>query len=132
MKNRFIYLSTLCLTQMVPDGLQAGEIIEKFSGHGTAETAEFEVQAPWLLDWVVNGDYPQMLAIEVSLIDATNGTHAGYVLKTKSAGNGVRLFEEGGRYRLKIDSAMTRWNFKIEQLTREEAALYTPVEKDSM
>jgi hypothetical protein len=132
MKNRTIHPLMLMFALLATGGVQASEVIKKFSGYGTAETAEFEVKAPWILDWVVNGDYPQMLAIEVSLIDAQTGTHAGYVLKTKAAGDGVRLFETGGRYRLKIDSAMTRWNFKIEQLTREEAALYTPVEKQDM
>jgi hypothetical protein len=132
MKKRFIYCLFPILALLATGGLQAGDLVKKFTGYGNAETEEFEVEAPWLLDWVVNGDYPQMLAIEVSLIDARTGTHAGYVLKTKAVGNGVRLFDTGGRYRLKIDSAMTRWNFKIEQLTREEAALYTPVEKEGM
>jgi hypothetical protein len=132
MNNRLICLLVMAITISFVGATKAGEVVERFNGHGSGETAEFEVEAPWLLDWMVNGDYPQMLAIEVSLIDAKSGTHAGYVLKTKSVGNGVRLFDQGGRYRLKIDSAMTRWNFKIEQLSREEAALYTPVEKDSM
>lgn len=132
MNNRLICLLVLVIAYSCSGAAQAGEVVDRFSGSGSGETAEFEVEAPWLLDWMVNGDYPQMLAIEVSLIDAKTGTHAGYVLKTKSIGNGVRLFDQGGRYRLKIDSAMSRWNFKIEQLSREEAALYTPVVKDSM
>jgi hypothetical protein len=105
------------------------ELIGKFTGSGSGETAEFEVQAPWLLDWRVNSDYPQMLGIEVSLIDAKFGTHAGYVLKTKHAGNGVRLFDEGGRFRLKVDATMAQWILKVEQLSREEAEQYTPKEK---
>lgn len=109
--------------------VESGELVRKFTGSGTGETAEFEVQAPWLLDWMVNSDYPQMLGVEVSLIDAKTGTHQGYVLKTKYAGNGVRLFDEGGRYRLKVDATLARWIFKIEQLSREEAEQYTPVEK---
>lgn len=132
MKSRFVYLLVLMVVISSAGIAQAGELVKTFKGNGTAETAEFEVKAPWLLDWVVNGDYPQMMAIEVSLIDAKTGTHSGYILKTKQVGNGVRLFDEGGIYRLRIDSALTRWNFKIEQLTREEAALYTPVEKESM
>ena len=132
MNYRNIQLTAAMLLTLFCACAQAGEIVEQFSGYGSTETAEFEVNSPWILDWVVNGDYPQMLAIEVSLIDARTGVHSGYVLKTKEVGNGVRLFDQGGRYRLRIDSAMTRWNFKIEQLTREEAALYTPVVKESM
>lgn len=111
---------------------QAAELVDRFTGTGSGETGEFEVEAPWILDWVINGDYPQMNAIEVSLIDAASGTHQGYVLKTKEIGNGVRLFEQSGRFRLKVDSAMMRWNFKIEQLTRQEAELYTPVQEEAL
>jgi len=48
------------------------------------------------------------------------------VLKTKLPGNGVRLIEQGGRYSLKVDATVTNWTLKVEQLTREEAELYTP------
>jgi hypothetical protein len=132
MKNRLISICALTFLSIFSSVSSAGEVIEKFSGSGSTETSEFEVEAPWVLDWVLNGDYPQMLAIEVSLLDAKTGAHEGYVLKTKYVGDGVRLFDKGGRYRLRIDSTMSRWHFKIEQLTREEAALYTPVEKDSL
>ena len=123
----FILLSLmLCGFSMEANG---AELVGKFTGSGSGETAEFEVRAPWLLDWRVNSDYPQMLGVEVSLIDAKFGTHVGYVLKTKHAGNGVRLFDEGGRYLLKVDATMARWVLKVEQLSREEAEQYTPREK---
>ncbi len=108
------------------------ELVQKFAGSRSTETIEFEVQAPWLLDWWVNGDYPQMLGLTVSLIDATTGQHAGYIVKTKYPGNGVRLFNQSGRYRLKIDATMSSWVLKVEQLTRKEAEQYTPVEKSGM
>ena len=112
--------------------VRSEELVRKFSGSGSGETAEFEVRAPWLLDWRVNSDYPQMLGIEVSLVDAKLGTHAGYVLKTKYAGNGVRLFDEGGRYLLKVDATMANWTLKIKQLSRSEAELYAPKNKSNL
>jgi len=124
----FLIVLSLLLSSISTEATGA-ELIGKFTGSGSGETAEFEVQAPWLLDWRVNSDYPQMLGIEVSLIDAKFGTHAGYVLKTKYAGNGVRLFDEGGRYRLKVDATLAKWILKVEQLSREEAEQYTPKEK---
>jgi hypothetical protein len=130
-KNPLSFILLLALL-MTAGPASAGEVVGRYSGSGSGETGEFEVSAPWILDWVINGDFPQMNAIEVSLIDAASGTHQGYVLKTKEIGNGVRLFDQSGRYRLKVDSAMMRWNFKIEQLTREEAELYTPVQRESM
>jgi len=124
----FSIVLSLLLGSVSMDATSA-ELVGKFTGTGSGVTAEFEVRAPWMLDWLVNSDYPQMLGVEVSLIDAKFGTHVGYVLKTKHAGNGVRLFDEGGRYLLKVDATMARWVLKVEQLSREEAEQYTPREK---
>jgi hypothetical protein len=126
MSHRLPVLFVLIATMVAATGVQGKELVRKFTGSRSTETAEFEVQAPWLLDWLVNGDYPQMLAVEVSLIDARTGQHAGYVLKTKYKGNGVRLFDQGGRYRMKVDATMANWILKVEQLSREEAEQYTP------
>jgi len=126
MSFRLISVFVFVAATLAATGVQGKELVRKFTGSRSTETAEFEVQAPWLLDWLVNGDYPQMLAVEVSLIDARTGQHSGYVLKTKYKGNGVRLFEEGGRYRMKVDATMANWILKVEQLSREEAEQYTP------
>jgi len=121
-------LSLLILAAFITVAIpaQAKELVQKFTGSRSTETAEFEVEAPWLIDWLVNGDYPQMIGVEISLVDARTGVHAGYVLKTKYQSNGLRLFNESGRYRLKVDSTLANWILKVEQLTREEAEQYTP------
>lgn len=129
MDRRFIALLTTLLFA-ISSAVSAEQLIREFSGSRSTETAEFEVEPPWLIDWWVNGDYPQMLGAEISLIDATTGTHAGYVLKTKTLGNGVRLLKEGGRYRFKVDATMARWKLKVIQLSPEEAKQYTPVEQN--
>ena len=132
MKSYLFLIVLSVLLGSVSMDVTSAELVGKFTGSGSGETAEFEVRAPWLLDWLVNSDYPQMLGVEVSLIDAKFGTHVGYVLKTKHAGNGVRLFDEGGRYLLKVDATMARWVLKVEQLSREEAEQYTPKEKSNL
>ena len=43
-----------------------------------------------------------------------------------SAGNGVRLFENGGRYFFRVDSSLMHWNVKVIELTPQEAAQYKP------
>ena len=108
------------------------ELVQKFTGSRSTETVEFEVRAPWLLDWWVNGEYPQAVGLEVSLVDARTGQHAGYLLKTKQPGNGLRLFDQSGTFRLKVDATMANWILKVEQLTREEAEQYTPVDKTNL
>ena len=70
-------------------------------------------------------------ALDIVLIDARTGKFIGGV-KSGSRNNvtyrsnGVRLFHTSGRYQLRISSSLARWRIKIEQLTEEEAELYTP------
>jgi len=101
-------------------------LIRDFKGTGTATTAEFEVRAPWILDWRVNSDYQGSLAIEIALVDANTGFQSGMIVRTKRPGNGIRLFNKGGKFRLRVSSTLTRWQLKVEQLTAAEAELYTP------
>lgn len=104
----------------------AKELVREFSGSGNSTTAEFEVESPWLLDWRVNGDYPESLAIEVDLYKAGTDEYQGRVLLTKQVGDGVRLFKQGGRYYFKVDSTLADWTLRVEQLTDEEAKAYKP------
>ena len=109
--------------------IQAGELVREFSGSRSTETAEFKVSAPWLLDWRVNSDYPNSMAIAVTLAYGETGVHAGNLFKTKWPGNGLRLVEESGRFRFKVDASIANWTLKVIQLTAEEAKQYTPKEK---
>ena len=72
---------------------QASELVRKFSGSRSSETAEFEVKAPWLVDCRVNSDFPNSMGIAVTLAYGGTGVHAGKVFKTKSPGNGLRLIQ---------------------------------------
>ena len=108
---------------------QASELVRKFSGSRSTETAEFEVKAPWLVDWRVNSDFPNSMGIAVTLAYGGTGVHAGKVFKTKSPGNGLRLIEESGRFKFKVDAAITDWTLKVIKLTPEEAEDYAPKKK---
>jgi len=102
------------------------ELVKQFSGSGNTTTDWFEVQAPWILDWRVNSDFQGSMAIEISLLDGNTGFHKGLLLQTKRPGDGVKLFNESGRFRFRISTTLARWTLKVEQLTREEAKLYVP------
>ena len=108
---------------------QAGELVRQFSGERSIQTAEFEVKAPWLIDWRVNSEFRDSMGLTIVLLNEPARTHAGTVMKTKYVGTGLKLFEEGGRYSLKVDSVLSNWTIKIIQLTPEEAEQYTPKEK---
>lgn len=103
----------------------AGELVRQFSGDRSTQTLEFEVEAPWLIDWRVNSDFPSSMGVSISLLNAS-GAYEGRVVKTKAPGNGVRLMQQGGRFSFKVDATVAYWILKVEQLTPEEAELYMP------
>lgn len=124
---------TLFATAASP--LTAGELVREFKGTGNTTTAAFSVESPWILDWRLDSDYENRVALDMVLIDATTGRFVGGIKSgTRNnvtyRSNGVRLFHTGGRYKLRISSSLARWTLKIEQLTEEEAELYTPVKAD--
>lgn len=100
--------------------------VAEFKGTGNTTTAIFRVESPWILDWRLDGDFDQLVGLEITLVEARNSRHVGRVLYTKRRGNGVKLFETSGLYQLRISSTLARWTVRIEQLTREEAESYTP------
>jgi hypothetical protein len=107
----------------------AADRVREFKGTGNTTTAIFNVESPWLLDWRLDGDFDELVALDVTLVEANTGKHVGRVLHTKRKGNGAKLFKSGGRYQLRISSSLARWTIKIDQLTPEEAELYTPRKK---
>jgi hypothetical protein len=115
----------LCLF-LASKGAMAAETILEYKGSASRITPEFEVKAPWILDWRVTTDGNYESAVDVSLEEAGTGVHQGRVLMTKFPGNGVRLFDQGGRFYFRVNSAFATWTLKVQELTPEEAALYTP------
>jgi len=105
------------------------ELIQEFKGSESKTTAEFEVKAPWIVDWRTTGDYPGSMALEVNLVTSPQGQYVGKVVTTKWIDNGIKLFNEGGRYRLTVNSSLINWTLRVEQLTRQEAETYTPKDK---
>ena len=101
-------------------------LVREFSGSQSTTTSEFEVKAPWILDWRINSNYRENMGLEISLVDAKTGFMVGRIFKTKYAGNGVKLFNQSGRYRLRISSSFTDWNFKVSQISPSQAELYSP------
>jgi hypothetical protein len=104
----------------------AEELIAEFKGSGNRTTAEFNVRGPWILDWRINSDYTRMLSFDLDLVDGRTGVLKGSVLRTKNLGNGVRLFNQSGSYRFRINGSFIDWHLKVKQLTPDEAELYTP------
>ena len=127
--NRFLFSFVVAITFFCFAGnASSSELIREFKGSGSKTTAEFEVKAPWIVDWRTRGDYPGQMAVEISLLTPT-GEYVGKIAMTKYVDNGVRLMDEGGRYVLQVNSSLAEWTLRVEQLTSEEAKTYTPKEK---
>jgi hypothetical protein len=123
--QRLVFFFVGLAASLALNAADAGELVRQFSGDRSTETPEFEVEAPWLIDWRVNSEFPSSMGISVQLVNAS-GAYEGRVIKTKAPGNGVRLMQEGGRFSFKVDATVANWTLKVEQLTSEEAELYTP------
>jgi len=119
-------VTLLSLTTMV----SGAQLVREFRGNNNSTTPEFTVEAPWVLDWRLDADYDQLVALDVTLIEAKTGRHVGQVLHTKRKGNGVRLFDQGGTYQFRVSGTLARWTLKVKQLTPEEAEGYTPRQPD--
>ena len=105
---------------------EAAEPVKEFRGSGNTTTSIFTVESPWLLDWRLDGDYEQLVALDITLIEARTGRHVGRVLHTKRKGNGLKLFNYTGQYQLRISSTLARWTLKVQQIQPEEEELYVP------
>jgi len=109
---------------------ESKELIREFKGSESKTTAEFVVKAPWIVDWITTGDYPGSMGLQVDLVSSPGGEYVGKILTTKWVDNGVRLFNEGGRFRLQVNSNLINWTLRIEELSRKEADAYTPKNQD--
>jgi len=123
--NRLVVLAALCC---FAGNVSSKELIQEFNGSESKTTTEFEVQAPWIVDWRTHGDYPGQMAVEINLLSPT-GEYLGKIAMTKYVDDGVRLFHKGGRFMLQVNSSLASWTLRVEQLTPEEAEAYKPVEK---
>jgi hypothetical protein len=105
------------------------ELIVEFKGSGNQTTATFEARGPWILDWRINSDYNKMISFDLDLLNGATGMLQGNILRLKAleyGRNGVRMFNESGKFRFRINGSFVKWHFKVKQLTPAEAELYKP------
>ncbi len=123
-------LAVLIVLFFFASSVECKELIREFKGSGNTTTAEFQVRAPWIVDWRSAGDYPGSMGLQVDLVSSPGGEYVGKIVSTKWVDNGVRLFNEGGSYRLQVHSNLVNWTLRVEQLNKLEAEAYIPKNKD--
>ena len=126
--NRFLVSFALSITLFCFSSAAVGkELIREFKGSSSKTTVEFEVRAPWIVDWRVTGDYPGQMALNVNLLYATTGEYAGKIVTTKYVSDGVRLLDESGIFQFQVNASLVNtWTLRVEQLTKAEAETYKP------
>ncbi len=126
MKIRLSSLAAVLAFCFIAANAHSKELVAEFHGSRNTTTTEFEVQGPWILEWRVTGDYSTSVGFELMLLDGKTRMHKGVILRLKRAANGVKLFNEGGSYRFRISSGLANYHLKVEEISAEEAKLYTP------
>jgi hypothetical protein len=126
MMKRFYRVAASLALGLLATAASGEQLVAEYQGSGNKTTAEFTVKAPWILDWRINSDYNKMISFDLDLIDGTTGVLIGNIKSAKQLGNGVSLFDKGGKYRFRINGSFIRWHLKVKELTPAEAKLYTP------
>ncbi len=126
MNIRLLQLGALLAFGLVAANAQAQRVVAEYSGNSNTTTTEFEVQAPWILNWRVTGNYTGSLGFELMLLDGKTRMHKGVILRLRRTGNGVKLFNESGTFRFRISAGLANYHLKVEEISEEDAKLYTP------
>ncbi len=126
MRLRIVRLILLIAVASIGINAQGQQAVAEFSGNNNTTTTEFEVRAPWILSWRITGDYTGSMGFELVLLDGKTRTHKGVILRTRRVGSGVKLFDEGGTFRFRISSGLANYHLKVEEISEEDAKLYTP------
>ena len=126
MKLRPAQLGMVLAICIVGIEAQSQQVVAEFSGSNNTTTRKFEVRAPWIMNWRVTGNYTSSVGFELMLLDGKTRMHKGVILRLRRVGNGVKLFNESGSFRFRISSGLANWHLKVEEISEEEAKLYTP------
>jgi len=126
MKLRILRLIFVVAVGFAGVNAQSQQAVAEFSGNNNTTTTEFKVKAPWILNWRITGNYTTSVGFELMLLDGKTRMHKGVILRTRRAGNGVKLFQESGTFRFRISSGLANYHLKVEEISEEDAKLYTP------
>ena len=61
-------LAVLALLSLAMGAVQGAQLVREFRGSNNSTTPAFTVEAPWILDWRLDGDYDQLVALDVTLV----------------------------------------------------------------
>jgi len=95
--------------------------VAEFSGHDSGKTDPFDVKGPWLLDWRIDSEFPDLATTKIQLVDASDQL-VGVVANFRGTGNGLKLFRETGTFRLDVTAENSRWFAQVTEISETAAA----------
>ena len=60
MKRHIVVVVAVSAVLLLTAGAAAATPLVKFSGEGNGKTKEFSVEGPWLLDWKIESEFPDL------------------------------------------------------------------------
>ena len=109
----------------------------RFTGDANTDTAAFEMDGPWLLNWSAVGKEAMSCDLkiwandtskqvpcnfELRLMDARSGKIIGNIIELVGEGHGYKLFDEPGNYKIQVVSDDINWQLLISPVSEESAA----------
>jgi len=117
--HRFVLIACCAALPLVASAAAEAPLV-KFSGNDSGKTEEFGVKAPWLLDWQVESEFPDLAATVIRL-EGTSEQAGGIVAEVAGEGRGLKLFRESGRYRIDVAAQNAKWRIEITEIGEEWA-----------
>ena len=126
--NRLCLAILLALLFGLTPAAHAKELVQQFSGDVSADTPEFRVLAPWIVEWRITGETEPAAGVAISLVDADTGAEKGLVLQTRKARESAKLFKQSGHYYFHVDAQKMNWALRVIEVSPKEAKQYEPKE----
>jgi hypothetical protein len=93
----------------------------RFTGDSNSEAPSFTVEGPWILDWALRSEFPILANFELRLFDSESGEFIGTVAQLEGTGAGLKLFDDGGSFRLEVVAGNVEWEIEVTEVTRAQA-----------
>lgn len=108
----------MCLFFVLPSSAADLEpLVARFTGQGAQKTDEFDVKGPWLLDWQVNSEFPDLATTVVRLEEAGTLATVGIVAGFHGVGRGLKVFHDSGTFRIDISGENMEWIFEFHEIS---------------
>ena len=112
----------LCLFFALPSSAADPEpLVARFTGQGAQKTDEFSAKGPWLLDWQIDSEFPDLAATVVRLEDADTLATIGIVADFHGVGRGLKVFHDAGTFRLDVSGENMEWIFEVREISESWA-----------